>query len=236
MQVVYRQFTSEEKEMIERGYVGTVGKNGQKGNVDMEDILKAGPGDLGQNAASLIGASADQNMNAANARNAQVQQVNQQDQGNITNTDQNVNINQQQSVAAKDQTDNKNNDNTKYADGSGDQKKSRRKNLALINTNNDPKLHNYKTHAREHIILRQRLTIIGDQLRVDNDDGASKMIAKRNIIKLFDGHFTNADVVFANTIPDEEKTGNKDEENKQQRLANSGTLRDEQDADYGQKD
>jgi hypothetical protein len=60
---------------------------------------------------------------------------------------------------------------------------------------NDPKLHNYKNHAKEHIIIRQRLTMIGDQLRVDNDEGASRMIGRRNIMKLFDAHFTNADIV-----------------------------------------
>jgi hypothetical protein len=33
------------------------------------------------------------------------------------------------------------------------------------------------------------------------------MIAKRNLIKLFDAHFTNADIMFGNTIPEEERVG-----------------------------
>ncbi|KAA6356430.1 MAG: hypothetical protein EZS28_048043 [Streblomastix strix] len=84
----------------------------------------------------------------------------------------------------------------------------------LISTSNDPKQHNFKTHAKERTILRQRLTIIGDQLKATGDV-ASKMIAKRNLIKLFDVHFTNADIVFGNTIPEEERTGfDEDEDEK----------------------
>jgi hypothetical protein len=37
--------------MIDRGYVGSVGKNGKKGDVSMEDILMSGIGDLGPNSA-----------------------------------------------------------------------------------------------------------------------------------------------------------------------------------------
>ncbi|KAA6401934.1 MAG: hypothetical protein EZS28_002540 [Streblomastix strix] len=93
-------------------------------------------------------------------------------------------------------------------------KKGKNQMQHLISTSNDPKQHNFKTHAKEHIILRQRLTIIGDQLKVTGDV-ASKMIAKRNLIKLFDVHFTNADIVFGNMIPEEERTGfDEDEDEK----------------------
>ncbi|KAA6369331.1 MAG: hypothetical protein EZS28_035142, partial [Streblomastix strix] len=75
-----------------------------------------------------------------------------------------------------------------------------------INPNSDPKKHNYRTHAREHLIIRQRLTILGDQLHVETDGGASKMIARRNIIRLYDVHFSNADLAYATIIPESEKT------------------------------
>ncbi|KAA6353934.1 MAG: hypothetical protein EZS28_050539, partial [Streblomastix strix] len=74
-----------------------------------------------------------------------------------------------------------------------------------INPHSDPHMHNYRTHAREHLIIRQRLTILGDQLHVETDGGASKMIARRNIIRLYDVHFSNADHAYAMTIPDNEK-------------------------------
>ncbi|KAA6389748.1 MAG: hypothetical protein EZS28_014727 [Streblomastix strix] len=70
----------------------------------------------------------------------------------------------------------------------------------------DPKKHNYRTHAREHLIIRQRLTILGDQLHVETDGGASKMIARRNTIRLYDVHFSNADLAYATIIPGSEKT------------------------------
>ncbi|KAA6379266.1 MAG: hypothetical protein EZS28_025207 [Streblomastix strix] len=75
-----------------------------------------------------------------------------------------------------------------------------------INPNSDPKMHNYRTHSREHLIIRQRLTILGDQLHVETDGGASQMIARRNIIRLYDVHFSNADLAYATIIPESEKT------------------------------
>ncbi|KAA6380799.1 MAG: hypothetical protein EZS28_023673, partial [Streblomastix strix] len=60
----------------------------------------------------------------------------------------------------------------------------------------------------EHLIIRQRLTILGDQLHVHTDGGASRMIARRNIIRLYDVHFSNADHAYAAVIPDSEKTQN----------------------------
>ncbi|KAA6389651.1 MAG: hypothetical protein EZS28_014819, partial [Streblomastix strix] len=75
-----------------------------------------------------------------------------------------------------------------------------------INPNSDPHQHNYRTHAREHLIIRQRLTILGVQLHVHTDGGASRMIARRNIIRLYDVHFSNADHAYAAVIPDSEKT------------------------------
>ncbi|KAA6372017.1 MAG: hypothetical protein EZS28_032456, partial [Streblomastix strix] len=75
-----------------------------------------------------------------------------------------------------------------------------------INPNSDPHQYNYRTHAREHLIIKQRLTILGDQLHVHTDGGASRMIARRNIIRLYDVHFSNADHAYAAVIPDSEKT------------------------------
>ncbi|KAH7820813.1 uncharacterized protein MONOS_5757 [Monocercomonoides exilis] len=58
-------------------------------------------------------------------------------------------------------------------------------------------------HKQEHILLRQRLTLIGDQLRSSNKPAIA--IGKRRLIALFDTHFTDEDLIFAETIPESEK-------------------------------
>ncbi|KAH7820960.1 uncharacterized protein MONOS_11592 [Monocercomonoides exilis] len=54
---------------------------------------------------------------------------------------------------------------------------------------------NIEKHKREHLLLRQRLTLIGDQLRSKND--AVKAVGKRKLVSLFDMHFTDEDITFA---------------------------------------
>eukprot|EP00770_Monocercomonoides_exilis_P012323 MONOS_12267.1-p1 / transcript=MONOS_12267.1 / gene=MONOS_12267 / organism=Monocercomonoides_exilis_PA203 / gene_product=unspecified product / transcript_product=unspecified product / location=Mono_scaffold00668:12365-15958(-) / protein_length=1198 / sequence_SO=supercontig / SO=protein_coding / is_pseudo=false len=49
-------------------------------------------------------------------------------------------------------------------------------------------------HKREHLLLRQRLTLIGDQLLSKND--AVKAAGKRIFVSLFDVHFTDEDITF----------------------------------------
>ncbi|KAH7825164.1 uncharacterized protein MONOS_1463 [Monocercomonoides exilis] len=53
-------------------------------------------------------------------------------------------------------------------------------------------------HKKEHMLLRQRLTLIGDQLHSKND--AAKAIGKRKLISLFDVHFTDEDITFAEAV------------------------------------
>ncbi|KAH7818916.1 uncharacterized protein MONOS_15451 [Monocercomonoides exilis] len=52
-------------------------------------------------------------------------------------------------------------------------------------------------HKREHLLLRQRLTMIADLLRSKND--AAKAVGKRKLVSLFDMHFTDEDINFADT-------------------------------------
>ncbi|KAH7827860.1 uncharacterized protein MONOS_286 [Monocercomonoides exilis] len=58
-------------------------------------------------------------------------------------------------------------------------------------------------HAKEHLIIRQRLTLIGDQFRLENE--AATATARRALIRLYDKHFTEDDVELGNFIPMEEK-------------------------------
>ncbi|KAK2944990.1 hypothetical protein BLNAU_20067 [Blattamonas nauphoetae] len=58
-------------------------------------------------------------------------------------------------------------------------------------------------HAREHLLLRQRLTVIADSLK--HGTVPSMRIAKRNLVRLYDRHFIDDDVQFGNSIPAEEK-------------------------------
>ncbi|KAK2954502.1 hypothetical protein BLNAU_10522 [Blattamonas nauphoetae] len=58
-------------------------------------------------------------------------------------------------------------------------------------------------HAREHLLLRQRLTVIADSLK--HGTVPSMRIAKRNLVRLYDRHFIDDDVQFGNSIPPEEK-------------------------------
>ncbi|KAH7819399.1 uncharacterized protein MONOS_12182 [Monocercomonoides exilis] len=53
-------------------------------------------------------------------------------------------------------------------------------------------------HKKEHLLLRQRLTLIGDQLRSKSD--AVKAVGKRKLISLFDVHFTDEDITFADAV------------------------------------
>ncbi|KAH7823794.1 uncharacterized protein MONOS_1874 [Monocercomonoides exilis] len=57
---------------------------------------------------------------------------------------------------------------------------------------------NIEKHKREHLLLRQRLTLIGDQLRSKND--AVKAVGKRKLVSLFDVHFTDEDITFADAV------------------------------------
>ncbi|KAH7817482.1 uncharacterized protein MONOS_7384 [Monocercomonoides exilis] len=70
-------------------------------------------------------------------------------------------------------------------------------------------------HKREHLLLRQRLTLIGDQLRSKND--AVKAVGKRKLISLFDMHFTDEDITFADAVfktgSNEQKNGENDNNN-----------------------
>ncbi|KAK2947550.1 hypothetical protein BLNAU_17517 [Blattamonas nauphoetae] len=58
-------------------------------------------------------------------------------------------------------------------------------------------------HAHEHLVIRQRLTWLCDEMKLGQT--AQTRIAKRYLIRLFDSHFLNDDVLFGNTIPAEEK-------------------------------
>ncbi|KAK2943717.1 hypothetical protein BLNAU_21368 [Blattamonas nauphoetae] len=58
-------------------------------------------------------------------------------------------------------------------------------------------------HKREHILIRQRLTKIAEEVR--KDQIAPTRIAHRNLIRLYDRHFIDDDVQFGNSIPPEEK-------------------------------
>ncbi|KAA6390223.1 MAG: hypothetical protein EZS28_014249 [Streblomastix strix] len=209
IQIVYKQFTDEEREMIQRKYKGSR-------NVKGKDILLAGSGDMSTNAENWLIQSVDKYKNFDNyidtdgdeddddegkknkqkiGNNAKIgdNQMQQQEQ----QMDEQQLMQQQQALLQKQQQEEEDKQQQSLAD--------KQKQAQLINTVNDPAQHNFKTHAKEHIILRQRLTVIGDLLKIQNDSGASKMIAKRNLIKLFDGHFTNADMCFGNTIPKDEK-------------------------------
>jgi hemerythrin len=59
-------------------------------------------------------------------------------------------------------------------------------------------------HTEHHLLLRQRLTLLGDQLRLN--DAATTATVRHMLISLFDSHFTDADVHFAETIPASERT------------------------------
>ncbi|KAK2951676.1 hypothetical protein BLNAU_13415 [Blattamonas nauphoetae] len=58
-------------------------------------------------------------------------------------------------------------------------------------------------HSREHLLIRQRLTRIVDEIKQNKI--AATRIAKRNLVRLYDKHFIDDDVLFGNTIPAEEK-------------------------------
>ncbi|KAK2960695.1 putative hemerythrin [Blattamonas nauphoetae] len=58
-------------------------------------------------------------------------------------------------------------------------------------------------HKREHILIRQRLTRISEEIR--KKQVAATRIAQRNLIRLYDRHFIDDDVQFGDTIPPEEK-------------------------------
>jgi hemerythrin len=60
-----------------------------------------------------------------------------------------------------------------------------------------------ETHTQHHLLLRQRLTLIGDQLRMQNDATTATM--RRTLVSLFDDHFLHDDIDFAATIPESEK-------------------------------
>ncbi|KAH7830600.1 uncharacterized protein MONOS_691 [Monocercomonoides exilis] len=53
-------------------------------------------------------------------------------------------------------------------------------------------------HKKEHILIRQRLTLIGDQLCSKND--AVKAVGRRKVISLFDMHFTDEDITCAEAV------------------------------------
>ncbi|KAH7832189.1 uncharacterized protein MONOS_980 [Monocercomonoides exilis] len=65
------------------------------------------------------------------------------------------------------------------------------------------RLHHYdkeemEKHILQHLILRQRLTILGDQLKANNE--AVTACVKKLLISLFDVHFTEADVDFGRAL------------------------------------
>ncbi|KAA6401931.1 MAG: hypothetical protein EZS28_002537, partial [Streblomastix strix] len=246
VQISYRQFTVEEREMIQREYTGSK-------DITMNDILQSGPGELGTNAQSIMNnvVGTIRRLGVQNEKENEFDKKNEldkidikilppveqseqlkietqlaqlQQQQSLINTQQQIGLDQNgQPILINSGTlnhDSSNNKSVKQIAGLTNDdlherpKKGKNRMHHLISTSSDPKQHNFKTHAKEHIILRQRLTIIGDQLKVTGDV-ASKMIAKRNLIKLFDVHFTNADIVFGNTIPEEERTGfDEDEDEK----------------------
>ncbi|KAH7821012.1 uncharacterized protein MONOS_7689 [Monocercomonoides exilis] len=53
-------------------------------------------------------------------------------------------------------------------------------------------------HKHEHVLLRQRLTLIGDHILAKNE--AASAIGKKRLISLFDMHFTDEDITFADTV------------------------------------
>ncbi|KAH7815721.1 uncharacterized protein MONOS_94 [Monocercomonoides exilis] len=53
-------------------------------------------------------------------------------------------------------------------------------------------------HKREHLLLRQRLMLIGDQLHSKNY--AVKAAGKRTRISQFDLHFTDEDIMLAEAV------------------------------------
>ncbi|KAA6398426.1 MAG: hypothetical protein EZS28_006051 [Streblomastix strix] len=240
VQISYRQFTEEEREMIQREYTGSK-------DITMNDILQSGPGELGSNVQSImnnvvggLGGSGSSNekekeksgenkenesKETTDLQKIETQIALLQQQQSLMNTQQQIDLDQNgkpilinagqlnpESIGQKSVKQIPSLSNDDYLHERP--KKGKNQMQHLISNSNDPKHHNFKTHAREHILLRQRLTVIGDQLKVTGDV-ASKMIAKRNLIKLFDAHFTNADIVFGNTIPEEERTGfDEDEDEK----------------------
>ncbi|KAH7818543.1 uncharacterized protein MONOS_3782 [Monocercomonoides exilis] len=50
-------------------------------------------------------------------------------------------------------------------------------------------------HQKEHTLIRQRLTLIGDQLRSKNE--VAKAVGRRKLSSLFDIHFSDEDITFA---------------------------------------
>lgn len=69
----------------------------------------------------------------------------------------------------------------------------------------------FKEHSADHILLRQRLTIIMDQIVTSN--AAAQMSAKRALIRIFDKHFTDDDIKYAQTQVDFSAGQNKTDEN-----------------------
>ncbi|KAA6359033.1 MAG: hypothetical protein EZS28_045440 [Streblomastix strix] len=62
-------------------------------------------------------------------------------------------------------------------------------------------------HKHVHILLRQRLTILGDLIRTG--DEATNAVVCRIISQIYDSHFANEDVLYAErAIPEDEKVQN----------------------------
>jgi hemerythrin len=61
-----------------------------------------------------------------------------------------------------------------------------------------------KDHVEFHLLLRQRLTVLGDMLRLN--DAATAATVRHVLVSLFDSHFTDSDVHFAETLPTSERT------------------------------
>ena len=69
----------------------------------------------------------------------------------------------------------------------------------------------YQTHRQEHLLLCQPLISITDFFTVGSDAGNT--IARRKLISLFDRHFTDADIEYANpSVPESEQRKDTNEE------------------------
>ncbi|KAH7821545.1 uncharacterized protein MONOS_4455 [Monocercomonoides exilis] len=73
----------------------------------------------------------------------------------------------------------------------------------------DMERHNYpniQKHKQEHLLLRQRLTLLSDQLRSGNP--AAVAIAKRRLKVVYETHFIGEDVAYAEFLSQEENMRN----------------------------
>ena len=69
----------------------------------------------------------------------------------------------------------------------------------------------FQAHRKEHLLLRQRLTYLCDLFMANTD--AYSAVGRRRMVSVFDKHFTETDIEYANTIPESEKRKEGESEN-----------------------